>query len=124
MPVTVYDDATPSSEPVRYPYRGLRGESTLRYHSASAPPGARGAVRGVERFVGRLNGREGSIFWLNNGAWRSDGAPSAAGDPLRHGAGFAGLRGTVRFHDGSPAEKHPLPRRHLPRTSPRRSERI
>jgi hypothetical protein len=98
IPVTVYDDGnTLKQADVRYRYTGaLEGESTLRYQCLYTPDGAVPFV-GIERFVGRLNGLEGSIFWLNNGAWR-DGAAIGGGEILSATGQLAGLRGTVRFH--------------------------
>ena len=60
-------------------------------------PGGEVPFVGIERFVGRLNGREGSLFWLNNGVWR-DGAAIGGGEILSATGELAGLRGSVRFH--------------------------
>lgn len=98
VPVTVFDDGhTIKQADVRHRYTGaLEGESTLRYQCLYTPGGEAHFV-GVERFVGRLNGLEGSIFWQNNGVWR-DGAAIGGGEILSATGQLAGLRGAVRFH--------------------------
>lgn len=91
---------------LRKTYSGaLDGTAVAEMLTCVADPAdlARGAVyTAIERFVGRLDGREGS-FALQHGAVSGGDAPSDPAGAVAPGSGtgaLAGLRGTVEIQQG------------------------
>jgi len=94
---------------VTYGYQGeLDGQGVVEY--LMAYHGEKGATFvGIERFTGRLAGREGTIVMRHVGTSSPDGTVLDEREVVEGtGTGaLAGLRGTMRFESGH-AEHYPL----------------
>jgi hypothetical protein len=108
-PYETWDGGKLTRAHVTYGYQGeLDGEGAVEYLMAYHGEQSATFV-GVERFTGRLAGREGTCVMRHVGASRPDGTVLDERQVVEGtGTGaFAGVRGTMRFESGH-AEHYPL----------------